>query len=160
MAVPCRNQRLFRRVFWSHRCLWSAVSLNSHKGRGSFVLCSLMSYSYIHEVCMSPTLNRCPAIRHFKHSNVIKIRDGITFHFYTGLPHMNWRIFLRDKIILLFLQINLKLIVSPSKCLNLCESEEHLAKSKLLLGMATVPSCCLRSWLFSACSCKYAPHQS
>ena len=50
---------------------------------------------------------------------------------------------------LLFLQINLKRIVSPSKCFNLCESGEHCAKCGLLLGMATMPSSYLHSWLFS-----------
>ena len=28
VAVPCKSRRLFRRVFRSHRCLWSAVLLN------------------------------------------------------------------------------------------------------------------------------------
>ena len=37
---------------------------------------------------MSPTLNRSSAIRHFEGSDEIKIRDGITFDFYMGLPHM------------------------------------------------------------------------
>ena len=39
---------------------------------------------------MSPALNRSSAIRRFKHSDAIKIRDGITFNFYTGLPHMSF----------------------------------------------------------------------
>ena len=30
IAIPCRNRRLFRRVFRSHRCVQSAVSLNFH----------------------------------------------------------------------------------------------------------------------------------
>ena len=37
---------------------------------------------------MSPALNRSSEIRRFKHSDAIKIRDGITFDFYTGLPHI------------------------------------------------------------------------
>ena len=37
--------------------------------------------------CMSPALNWSSARWHFKHSNVIEISDGITFDFYTGLPH-------------------------------------------------------------------------
>ena len=37
---------------------------------------------------MSPTLNRSSAIWHFKHSGAIEIRDGITFDFYAGLPHV------------------------------------------------------------------------
>ena len=37
---------------------------------------------------MSHVLNGNTVIRHFKHSNVIEIRNGITFNFYTGLPHI------------------------------------------------------------------------
>ena len=39
-----------------------------------------------------PSLSGSSAIRRFKHSHAIEIRDGIT-DFYTGLPHMlsyNW----------------------------------------------------------------------
>ena len=42
----------------------------------------------IYEVHMSPTFNGSSALRHFEHGDVIEIRDGITFDFYTGLPHM------------------------------------------------------------------------
>ena len=38
---------------------------------------------------MSPALNGSSAIRRFKHSNAIKIRDRIIFHFYMGLPHIS-----------------------------------------------------------------------
>ena len=38
---------------------------------------------------MSPGLNGSSAIRRFEHNDAIEIRDGITFDFYTGLPHMN-----------------------------------------------------------------------
>ena len=37
---------------------------------------------------MSPALNGSSAIRHFKGSNAIEMCDGITFNFYTGLPHL------------------------------------------------------------------------
>ena len=37
---------------------------------------------------MSPALNGSSAIRHFKHGDASKIRDRITFDFYTGLPHI------------------------------------------------------------------------
>ena len=37
---------------------------------------------------MSPALNGSSAIWHFKHSDAIKIRDGIIFDSYTGLAHM------------------------------------------------------------------------
>ena len=36
---------------------------------------------------MSPALNRSSAIWHLKHSDAIKIRDGIIFDFYMGLSH-------------------------------------------------------------------------
>ena len=42
----------------------------------------------IYEAHMSPTLNESSVIRLFKHSNVIKVCDGITFDFYTGMPHI------------------------------------------------------------------------
>ena len=37
---------------------------------------------------MSPALNRSSALRRFKRSDAIEIRDGITFEIYTALPHM------------------------------------------------------------------------
>ena len=37
---------------------------------------------------MSPALNGSSAIRRFEGSDAIEIRDGITFDFYTGLPHV------------------------------------------------------------------------
>ena len=37
---------------------------------------------------MSPALNGSSAIQRLERSNVIEIHDGITFDFYTGLPHM------------------------------------------------------------------------
>ena len=37
---------------------------------------------------MSPALNGSSAIRRFKHSEAIEIRDGITFDLYTGLLHI------------------------------------------------------------------------
>ena len=86
VAVPCRNQRLFRRAFRSHCCVQSAISLNFRWG--SYALRRLIRYSYIYEARMSPALNGNSAIRHFKHSDAIEIRDGIIFDFYMGLSHM------------------------------------------------------------------------
>ena len=45
--------------------------------------------SYIYEAHMSPALNRSSAIRRFEGNDAIEIRDGITFDFYMGLPHMH-----------------------------------------------------------------------
>ena len=88
MVVPCRNRRLFRRVFRSYRCVQSAVSLNFREGRRSYALSRFIRYSCIYETRMSPTLNGSSAIRRFERSDAIEIHDGITFDFYTGLPHM------------------------------------------------------------------------
>ena len=37
---------------------------------------------------MSPALNGSSAIQRFEGNDAIEIHDGITFDFYTGLPHM------------------------------------------------------------------------
>ena len=37
---------------------------------------------------MSPTVDGSSVIQHFKRSDAVEICDGITFDFYTGLPHM------------------------------------------------------------------------
>ena len=37
---------------------------------------------------MSPTLNGSSVLQHFKCGNAIKIRNGIMFDFYQGLPHI------------------------------------------------------------------------
>ena len=37
---------------------------------------------------MNPALTGSSAIWHFEGSNLIEICDGITFDFYTGLPHI------------------------------------------------------------------------
>ena len=55
---------------------------------GSYALHRFIRYSCIYEAHVSPALNRNSAIRRFKHSNAIEKHDGITFDFYTGLPHV------------------------------------------------------------------------
>ena len=44
--------------------------------------------AFICRARMSPALNGSSAIRCFEHSDVIEIRNGITFDLYTGLPHI------------------------------------------------------------------------
>ena len=56
--------------------------------QGSCVLHIFIGYSCIYELCMSPTLKRSSVVRHFEHINGIKIRYGIIFDLYTGLPHI------------------------------------------------------------------------
>ena len=53
------------------------------------MLYRLIRYSCIYEANMSPALNRSSAMQRFKGSNAIEICDGITFDFYTGLPHID-----------------------------------------------------------------------
>ena len=48
-------------------------------------------YSCIYEAHMSPTLNESSVIRHFEGSNATKIRNEISFDFYTGLPHITMK---------------------------------------------------------------------
>ena len=42
----------------------------------------------MYEAHMSPALNGSSAIQRFEHSDVIEIRDGITFDFYMGRSHI------------------------------------------------------------------------
>ena len=37
---------------------------------------------------MSPTLNGSTALQRFEHGNAVKVRNGIMFDFYLGLPHV------------------------------------------------------------------------
>ena len=52
------------------------------------MLCELISYLNIYKTHMSPALNESSAVRHFEHSDVIKICGRIIFDFYMGLPNM------------------------------------------------------------------------
>ena len=54
----------------------------------SYALGRYISYSYTYEAHMSSALNGSSAIRRLEGSDAIEICDGITFDFYTGLPHM------------------------------------------------------------------------
>ena len=55
---------------------------------GSYALRRFIRYSCNYEAHMSSALNRSSAIQRFEGSDAIEIRDGITFNFYTGLPHL------------------------------------------------------------------------
>ena len=70
MAVPCRNQRLFRHIFQSHRHAPS-----------------------IYETCMSPALSGSLMVLCLEHDNAIEIHNGIIFDFYTGLPHFKLKVY-------------------------------------------------------------------
>ena len=55
---------------------------------GLYVLSKLINTYHIYTERMSPALNKSSALECFECSNVIKIRNGIVFDFYLGLPHM------------------------------------------------------------------------
>ena len=90
VSVPCRNRILFRCVFRSHHCIQSAVSLSFPLRAGLKTCCvnAATIDAIIYASSLSPALNGSLDIQHFKRSNAIEIRDGITFDFYTGLPHI------------------------------------------------------------------------
>ena len=48
------------------------------------MLCTLIRYSHIYKVSVSPTLNGGSAIQCFEQGNVIIIYNGTIFNFYTG----------------------------------------------------------------------------
>ena len=83
-----RNPTLLCCVFWLCYHVQRAVAQNFHLGRGSYMLRRLIRYSCIFAGCMSPTLNGSFALQCFKRGNTVRLRNGIMFVFYPGLPHM------------------------------------------------------------------------
>ena len=72
----------------------------------------LIRYSCIYEARMTAALNGSSAIQRFKHSNAIKIHDGITFDFYTGLPHVLYSTGLPGFLCFVFICLLLYLLLS------------------------------------------------
>ena len=54
-----------------------------------YTLGKLINTYHIYTAHMSPALNGSSALERFEHSNAIKIRNGIMFNFYPGLPHIH-----------------------------------------------------------------------
>ena len=76
---------------------------------------------------MSPALNGSSAIRHFKGSDAIEIRDRITLDFYTGLPHnvfsflcMKFSLFVA--LMKIFLKVKIPLIMLFDSLQEFCSS--------------------------------------
>ena len=88
VAVPDRNQILVHRVFRAHQRVQRATALSFRSGRGSYALRGRIRYSCIYIARMSPTLSGSSALQHVKLGDALKIRNGIIFDFYSGLPHM------------------------------------------------------------------------
>ena len=64
---------------------------------------------------MSPTLNGSSAIWHFEGSDTIEICNGITFDFYTGLPHIHITCRWKSQIILLHTSIMVLCCMAKSR---------------------------------------------
>ena len=47
-----------------------------------------MRYLCIYCARMSPAFNSSPVLQHLERGNAVEIRNGITFDFYLGLPHL------------------------------------------------------------------------
>ena len=77
-------------VYFEHITAFEAqYCLTSIKGMAHTRFVDLLDIHASTKHVRSPTLNRSSAIRHFKCSNAIEIRNRITFDFYTGLPHIH-----------------------------------------------------------------------
>ena len=55
--------------------------------KGEALMCNIGAW-ISNKSHMSPTLNRSCVLQCFKHSNVVRIHNGIMFDFYLGLPYM------------------------------------------------------------------------
>ena len=62
--------------------MWTSVKTRAHTH------CKLMNTYHVHTADVSPALNGSSALEQFELVNVIKMCNGIMFHFYPGLPHM------------------------------------------------------------------------
>ena len=89
VAVSWWNWRLFRCIFWSHCCVWSAVSLNAKGGAHGWFVDAWISNESVKRVWAPPSteVQRYVALNTTKWS---KFRNGIIFYFYTGLLHV-WK---------------------------------------------------------------------
>ena len=100
VAVPCRNRRLFRRVFPSHR----VVSLNFIKGRAHVRFVDLLDIHVSTKHIWALPLMEVQRYGASKAAIANEIRNGITFDFYMELPHiwlplqqysLRWRIMIQ-----------------------------------------------------------------
>ena len=83
VAVPCRNWRLFRRVFRSHYYVWSAILLHSCCKGGAYMR-FMAAWIANKSTC---TYEPRPL---WKFSDTVKHSDAyaIVFDFYMGLPQL------------------------------------------------------------------------
>ena len=91
VAVPSRNRTFFSlhiSIALLHlEVLQHGTSIKG--GAHTYVLGKLMNTYHIYTAHMSPTLNGSFALECFERGNAIKIRNGMMFNFYPGLPHMH-----------------------------------------------------------------------
>ena len=71
-------------VYFDRITAFKVLAQNFHKGWGSYTLHRLIRYWCIFAAHISGSF----ALQRFKCGNAVKLRNGIMFHFYPGLPHM------------------------------------------------------------------------
>ena len=76
-----RNRTLFDFTFRSHYCVRRTATQYLCYGWGLYALCKLTNTWYVYTAHMSPTLNGGSALQRYKHSNGIKIHNGIMLWF-------------------------------------------------------------------------------
>ena len=76
-VIEIRNRIIFE--------FYTGLPLVFYASNSSIIKVHLSS---IYKAHMSPTLNGSSVVRRFLCSDTIKICNGITFDFYTGLPHL------------------------------------------------------------------------
>ena len=88
MAVPGRNQTLFRCAFRSYYHIRSTVTQYFRYRWDSYLLCKIMNTWNVYTVHMSLTPRGSSALKRFECCNANEMSSGIMFDFYPGLPHM------------------------------------------------------------------------
>ena len=71
-------------AYFDHTRTFTTLYLRTSVKGGAHTCCVEASHIDI----LSPALNGSSEIRRFEHAYAIEIRDGITFVFYSGLPHI------------------------------------------------------------------------
>ena len=91
MWQSCVKIKGYSVVYFEHIAAFEALyRLTFIKGGGTHTrVIDLLDIHVSTKLVWSPTFNKSSAIWHFKCSHAIKICDGITFDFYTGLRHIH-----------------------------------------------------------------------
>ena len=84
------NKHLHHSCWYLKGTVYKAMaSCETIKGRGSNALCKRSDSGCVYTAHLSSALNGSSEISRFKRADTIEIRNGITFVFYSGLPHIH-----------------------------------------------------------------------